>query len=425
MYKMKTYKSGLRLVCEEMPDFTSVTFCTLINTGAIDEKEEELGISHLIEHMLFKGTEKRNALEIAESFKNIGALSNAYTSREETVFYAKAISKYAENVVEIISDMIQNSVIDEKELKREKNVVCEEIKMYLDEPENVCANLVDSAFYKGSLNARDVIGTSKTVRAITREQILDYMKQNYIAKNMVISFAGKITFEEAQALVEKYYAKYLEGENESKVRKYVEDVFPESPISRAKFKDNNQTVVCISYPLPNRYKNKDGECAILNNIWGSGSNMSNRLFQKIREKMGLVYRISSSMSMTSFGGDITIEFATSTKNVPLALKAINGEIKKLIKHKITEKEFESAKVCCSTSLLMRYESTHFIALSNARDLSIFGEIQTKENLIDKLNNVKIEDVNELIDFVYNNDNYVLASVGKEYKYDLIKMFTGK
>lgn len=423
MQQIKTYDSGLRVVVEEMKGFTSVSFNIYVGIGSIKEDETNKGISHLIEHMLFKGTQKRSAYDIADELKNIGAQSNAFTSREATVFYTRSVSDYVEPCVEILSDMFLNSKFDPKELRKEKNVVIEEIKMYQDDPDSVCSTLVDENFYKGSPYSSNIIGTKKSVLAITREQIIDYMSKNYVPENIVISFAGNIDFEKAISLVEKYFQPLLQGNAIAENNHFIKNVYPEKSIAKVKYKDNAQSEVCITYPSVDRFSEFIYAAQLLNIVWGSSSNMSSRLFQTIREKMGLVYRISSSLCTCDYGGDMSIQFSTSTKNVPIALKAIRQEIDKLIKEGITEKELSSAKINIYTSSQLRLENTSHISLTNARKLIVFGEIQSMEEYIEKINNVTLEDIKKLIDYIYNNEHFVIACVGRDKNIKLLKEFS--
>ncbi|MBQ7307565.1 MAG: insulinase family protein [Clostridia bacterium] len=422
MRTIKHYPSGLRVIVEEMTGFTSVAFHIYVGIGSTKEDETNQGISHIIEHMLFKGTEKRSAFQIAEDFKNIGCQSNAFTSKTDTCYYIRAISKYIESGVEILSDMFLNSTFDEKELRREKNVIIEELKMYKDDPESQCIELVDENFYKGSPYSSNIIGTKKSIKGVTREQILEYKNKHYTPQNIVLSFAGNITEKQALELVEKYFGTLIEGQNQVEKRQLINRVYPQKSVGKVKFKDNSQSEVCITYPCVDVYSKSKYAATLLNTIWGSSS-MSSRLFQTIREKMGLVYRIYSSVCSSEYGGDITIGFSTSTKNVPIALKAIKKEINKLIKKGITAQELASAKVYINTSTLLRYENTAYISLSNARELTVFGDITSQEDYLELIDKVTVEEVNELINFIYNNDNFVIACVGKDTDINLLKEFS--
>ena len=426
MQQIKTYSSGLRLVVEEMVGFTSVAFNIHVGIGALEEDDTNRGISHLIEHMLFKGTETRTAFQIANELKNIGAISNAYTGRDETVFYTRSVADYVENCVDILSDMLLNSKFDEKELKREKKVVVEEIKMYKDDPSSVCVEITDSSFYAGSPYATNIIGTKKSVLAITRQQILDYLAKNYIPENIVISFCGNITFEKAKELTEKYFQPLLNGESKPNTRSFVRNVYPDKPIAKVCYKDNSQSEVCISYPMVSSYSKEKYAAFLLNIVWGSGANMSSRLFQRIREKKGLVYQIYSTINHCEYGGDTSICFSTSTKNVPIALKEIKKEINKLIKYGITEEELKSAKTCIYTAELLRQENTNSVAISNSRELMHYGEIIGIKEYLRRINEVTLEDVNNIIKYIYDNNHFVISCVGKydqrENKIDLLKEF---
>lgn len=422
MQKIKTYDSGLRVVVEQMSGFTSVSFNIYVGIGSIYEDETNQGISHLIEHMLFKGTKNRSAFQIAEDLKNIGALYNAFTSKTDTSFYSKTITEYTEKSVEILSDMLLNSAFNEKELAKEKKVVIEEMKMYKDDPGSLCNELADTNFYKDSPYASNIIGTKKSVMGISRQDIIDYMAKNYVPQNIVLSFAGNITYEEAIRLVEKYFNPLLQGENHIEKRFTKKLVRPQNPIAKLRFKDNAQSELCLMYPLVDMYDDKRHIALVLNHAWGSSANMGSRLFQIIREKMGLVYSIYSSVSTSEYGGDLSINFSTSTKNVPIALKGVKKAIDDLVKQGITQAEIDSAKINLKTGTLLKYENTNHIALSNARQLMFYGKIQSSEEYLEKINAVTVEDTNEMIKYIFDNTSYVISCVGKDKKINLLKEY---
>ena len=220
MIKTKQYENGLKLVVDEMAGFESVAFNIFIKTGSVNEKVGEYGISHFIEHMLFKGTDKRTSYEISKTFDSIGANVNAYTSLEETDFYTKSASEDTEKCVEVLSDMLFNSTFDPKEMAREKQVVIEEIKMYDDDPQSKAELLVNNNFYDGTPYSRDVAGSISSVKALTQSKMFDYKNRFYVAKNITLSFAGKIKFETAEKYVKKYFLPYFKNEGTTIEKQY-------------------------------------------------------------------------------------------------------------------------------------------------------------------------------------------------------------
>ncbi len=418
MVKTKIYDNGLKLVVEEMANYESCAFHLFVKTGSINEKAGNYGISHLIEHMLFKGTQKRTAFDITKDLDKIGANVNAYTDRAETCYYTKSTGDHVNECVEILSDMFFNSVFDEKELASEIKVVCEEIAMYEDDPTAVCEINANKIFYNGTEYQRDVGSTAENVKNITRAKILDYVNEFYTSKNVTISFAGNITFENAQKLVDEYFANKFNNVAQKVERKIVEPIVKEHFITA--FKDNQQSILCISNPALKADDNRVYALRTLNLAWGVG--MSSRLFQTIREKLGLVYSINSSLYLNDAGGDLTIVLGTTNKNVPLALSKIKEEIELLSKEGLTQEEFDRAKSCYISNIKLSYENTSVVSLSNAKNFAHFEKTMSKEDVLNKIKSVTLNEVNTLAKEIYSSDKCVVSYVGSDENIDLSKYF---
>ncbi len=417
MINTKIFKNGLKLVVEEMKGFESVAFNMFVGTGSINETPDIFGISHFIEHMLFKGTKTRNAFEISKTFDMLGANVNAYTNYEETDFYTKSASENLEKCVEIMSDMLFNSIFDKKEIEREKQVVIEEIKMYADDPESKAISLLNKNFYVGTPFERDIAGTVSTVKNLTQNKMFAYKNRYYVPQNITLSFAGNIDFETAQKLVEKYFLPNFKfnGEKVDKIFKKTKAI----TYSKA-YKDNSQSQVLIAFPgLYFDDKNLDlGR--IFNVAFGSG--MSSILFQSIREKLGLVYSISSSIFTNCAGGDITIELATSTKNVGTALLAVKNEILNILNNGITKEQFENARSNLMSSIRLSFENTSTVSLFNAKKFAKLGKVISKEEYINSVKNARYENLNNYLKNHFQTDNFSVSVVGSNMKIDLKKYF---
>lgn len=416
---VKNYDNGLKLVVEQMNGFESVAFHIFVKTGSVNEVEGIYGISHFIEHMLFKGTKKRNAFQIVDELESVGANVNAYTDKTETCYYTKSTNDNLEKCVEVLSDMFFNSVFDSKEMTREKKVVCEEIAMYNDDAYTQAFMLANKIFYNGTTYANDVAGSKKSVHALTKEKIQDYMSKYYVPSNVVISFAGNVQMEEAEKLVEKYF---LHNFNNS--LPYDNKINLQSKIEQNQikaYKDNEQAIVCISFP--GLSDSADKTVFALNMFdYAFGGGMNSRLFQRIREKLGLVYSINVTKYINNAGGDVTIHFATSSKNVPLALNAIRQEVDKVKQEGMTEKEFINVKNRYLSSVKMSYENTNSVGLRNAKRLAFYGNTRSKQDTIDLINQVTLEDINTLIQRIFDYDKCCISYVGKNSKINLWKHF---
>jgi len=417
MLKTKTYSNGLRLIVDKMENYESVSFNMFVKTGSVNEDDSNRGISHFIEHMLFKGTTTRSSLDISKQLDAIGANVNAYTDKEETVYYTKTTADNAEKCVEILSDMLFNSTFDTKEMSREKNVVIEEIKMYDDDAPSKVELLANQAFYDSTPFKFDVAGTISSVKKIKQSQMFDYKNRFYVPSNIVLSFAGNITFEDAEKLVEKYYIP-----NFKQAGKQVNNKFENSrKIKFVKsFKDNAQSQVCISFDGTS-FGDKDVYASKIFDI-AFGLGMSSILFQTIREKLGLVYNISSSTISNCAGGDMSIRFATSTKNVPQALLAVAEEIKNVTSAGISEEQFENAKTNLISSIKLSFENTSFVSLFNAKRLAFLNQTLTKQNYVEAVQKVTLQDVKNYIVSHFRSDNYTVSLVGDNTKIKLEKYF---
>lgn len=426
--EIKQYKNGITLTVTRMEGYESVAFNIFVETGSINETDGYYGISHFIEHTLFKGTKKRNAYQIAKELDSLGANVNAFTDCEETTYFTKSTNENLEKCVEILADMFYNSTFDAKELAREKKVVCEEIAMYNDDAYSKSNLLVNSLIYNGSEYARDVAGTKQSVRRLNKEKILDYMQKHYTPKNTIIAFCGNITQKQAEKLMEKYFLSHygLTLKDEVAVALVKEPENQKTAIINQtikQYKDNEQANICISYKAISNYSNEKYSLNILNDALGRG--MSSRLFQRIREKLGLVYNISCSCNCNIAGGDLTIQFATSTKNAPLALCAIREEIDELVKSGLTETEFLDTKNNLISSIKLSYENTSSVNLGVCKHIMSYGRLISKNEIIEKVKEVTLDDVNQLIKKIFSKQKYCISYVGKNTKIDLLKNYSTK
>lgn len=418
MQKITKYSNGLTLIVDEMPSYQTVSFNIFVKTGSVNETSANLGISHLIEHMMFKGTKTRSSKDITYALDSIGAIVNAYTDKCETVYYTKCTDDYTEKCVEILSDMLLNSVFNEEELAKEKNVVVEEISMYNDDAFSLSELLVNRIFYNKTKFEEDVAGTKESVLAITRNQILNYIKKYYTPSNIVISFAGNVTEKDAKFLVEKYLVNNMNNTH------FVKSFNHKLPIIKThqivKYKDNEQAHVCISYPGTFDNDKIKYAMSLFNIVWGVG--LSSKLVQKIREKLGLVYLINSSTYFNEAGGDLTIHFATNTKNVPLALKSIKEEINLALKNGITEEELIGAKNSFIAQMKMQSEATEKVSLSNVKKYVTWNQIFTQNYMIKLINSITVKEVNEIIKRIYKTKHFCLSYVGEDKEIDLLQFF---
>ena len=420
MISTKVLPSGVKVAVSSMKGFEGVSFKMFVFTGSANEsKSEDFGISHLIEHMFFKGTKTRSSLDIVKEFDANGIQTNAYTSKNETCYFTYGTGDSLEKSAEIMSDMLFNSAFDETELKREKEVVVEEIKMYQDKPDAVCEMLMDANFFAGTNYAHDIAGSEDGVRKISRQQILDYYKTHYIPQNIILSFAGNVTSEKAISLVEKYFEPKFEKQKEQ-IESTKQDAFEIVKKQQILQKSTNQAQLMISFKTENRFNRKK---LAINTLISQmlGGSMGSRLFQEVREKLGLVYTINSYNDVSPLTGMFSISLGTSLSKVKLALKTIKKVLYEVCQNGFNQNELTLAKKSIISVLKLRSDSPSNMASNIAFQLRYRNKIHSKKSQIKEYEVITLEDVNNGAKDIFLKD-YVITMVGSKDKFDLIKMF---
>lgn len=420
MITSKVLKSGVKLAVSSMKGFEGVSFKMFVFTGSGNEENiEDFGISHLIEHMFFKGTKTRSSLDIVKEFDEFGIQTNAYTSKNETCYFTYGTGDSLEKSVEIMSDMLFNSCFDENELAREKEVVVEEIKMYQDRPDAVCEMAMDANFYAGTNYAHDIAGTEDGVKKISREQILKYYKKHYIPQNIILSFAGKVSIDEVTKLVEKYFEPYFETckKKEEIVEQNKFEIEKKQQIIQ---KNTNQAQLMISFKTENRFNRKK---LAINTLISQmlGGSMGSRLFQEVREKLGLVYTISTFNDVSPLTGMFSISFGTSLNKVKIALKTIKMVLNEVCENGFTAQELSQAKNSIISVLKLRSDSPSNMATNIAFQLQYRNKIYSKKSQIKEYELISLEEINKGVKDIFLKD-YIITMVGNKNNFDLIKLF---
>lgn len=292
MYIIDKLDNGIQVVMEQIDYVNSVSIGLIIKNGSIYEDKSNNGVSHFIEHMLFKGTRIRTAKEIAESIDNIGGQLNAFTGKEQTCFYAKVLDHHLPIAINVLGDMISNSLFDPDEIQKEKGVIIEEINMYLDEPEDLVYELLNELMFKNSSLEYPILGTEKSVASLNRKAILDYFYDNYTADNIVISLAGKLDPKEAMKLLNYNFNSIKDKISPIKENTLKNYIYTNN-IKGIK-KNIEQLNFCIGMEGVNVTSYDIHPTMVMNNVFGGS--MSSRLFQSIREDNGLAYSVYSNLS---------------------------------------------------------------------------------------------------------------------------------
>ena len=324
-YKKIVLPNGLRIVVEEIPYVQSASIGVWIGAGTRNEQQESNGISHFIEHMAFKGTRRRSARDIAEEIDNVGGQLNAFTGKECTCYYVKVLNSYLELAFDILSDMLFCSEFSDLEIDKEKNVIYEEINMYEDNPEEMVHDIYASNVFKGHPLGLPVLGDCKTVKGIKRMDILEYLKVNYRPGNTVLSVAGSVKCNDIEALTLKYFSDWGE-----RSRNPAELTIPSLTFDhKIRQKDTEQVHFCLGFEGFNQKDEKLYSFLALNNLLGGG--MSSRLFQKVREELGLVYSIYSYPATYRDVGLMTVYAGTGISQLERVIQAIIEELKDIRK----------------------------------------------------------------------------------------------
>ena len=385
MYKIRTLPCGLRLVCEKIDHVRSVSLGVRIAAGTRTESEEFWGISHFIEHMLFKGTETRSAREIAEFTDSFGAQLNAFTARDNTCFYIKALDEHFEKCFEILSDMLLRSTFGKDEISKEQNVVLEEISMYEDAPEELLYDTLDELCFSGQAIGRNILGCEKSLMTFDKAKIKRYMDLLYCADNMVISAAGNFEEERFFELAEKYF-----GSMKNRIAKPPVTATPVYTQGDAvKLKDIEQTHIGVAFPGVSDTSEDMYAMSIVNQVLGGG--MSSRLYQRIREEMGLAYAVDSACTNYADCGITSVYAAVSPCNEEKAKEEIVKEIKKL-KNGLKSDEIHRACEQVKAACVLASEGIGGRMSGMSKQLLLHGKIQTDEEYIARINSIKKEEI---------------------------------
>src|SRR5208283_1854250 len=329
--------NGIRVISERMPHVRSVSVGVWIGTGSREESESESGISHFIEHMVFKGTKNRSAEQIARSVDSIGGGLDAFTSKELVSYNVKVLDEHLPNAFDVIADLTLNPLFKPADIEKEKGVILEELKMEVDNPEYLIHEIFSSNFWKGHALGRPILGTKQTIRGFNRDKVEKYYKQFYGPSNILITAAGNLSHARLVKLAEEKFA-------DLKPRKTRSLEIPPLAHAPLVFRNKNsleQVHLYLGVPSISMPHEKRFACYILNAILGGG--MSSRLFQNIREKQGLAYTVYSELTMYRDAGCMLVYAGTSQKTAGKVIESVVRELGEIAMHKVTPEELRRAK----------------------------------------------------------------------------------
>lgn len=406
MYEISSLENGLRIVTVSMPHAYSISMGFYVAIGSRYEKDEIAGASHFIEHMLFKGTERRpTPREIALAIEGVGGDINASTGQELTTYYVRVGRDDLEIAADVLVDMLRNSRFLESDVERERRVIIEEINQSLDSPDELVYMQLQNLLWPTHPLGRDIAGSRESVSQITRQQLLDYMMTGYVPQRMVVTVAGPITHQKVCDLLTD---KLSDWRGEDKLKLSLASPF-NGPIARALYRPVEQSHLLLGMQAPHRTDERRFALSLLNVILGGG--MSSRLFVNIREELGLAYSVYSYNYAMLETGSFVVYAAVDSKNIHATIKAILHELNQLRTKQVSDEELKMAKAYARGRTLLRLEDSGANAGWVGSQLALLNEIQRPEEVLDCLDQVTKEDIQRIATDLFYDDALALSIVG--------------
>lgn len=414
MYNLFTLKNGLRVIAEDIDYVNSISVGLWVENGSRNETVQNNGISHFIEHMLFKGTHRRTAKDIAECIEDVGGQLNAFTGKEATCFYIKVLDSHLELALDVLSDMLFNSKFSDDDIEKEKGVIAEEINMSEDSPEDVLSDLHSTAIWGEDSISLPILGTLNTIRTFNREDIMKYTCSHYIPENSVISLSGKFDQHKIERLIEKYFGTWKC--NNKKVTKYSKPDILHKHLYKAKKIEQ----LHLSMGIPGiEIGNEDlYPLILLSNVFGGGA--SSILFQKIREEKAMCYSVYSYISAFNNTGIVSIYAALNPACAADAINLIKEEIDKFSVKGISAEKLAKAKEQLKGSYILGLESTSSRMFSNGKSVLFLNKVNSPDDIIAKVNNINLDDLNRVAKRTFSNNVWNSAFVGENINMELLQ-----
>lgn len=403
MYETIKLPNGVRILTQAVAGVRSASLGIWVGTGARHEKAGENGSAHFIEHMVFKGTDRRTAAQLAEEMDGIGGQINAFTTKECTCFYGRVLDTHLPTCADILCDMLFHSKFDEEDVATERGVILEEIGMYKDNPEDLCSERLAAAVYKGSPLARPILGTPATLKKMTGAGLKAYMESHYCGHNMVVALAGSFQQSDVDYLKEQF-GKVAKGrKSRQKEVAYV----PSFTVKKKAIEQNHLTLAfpSITYDDDRRFVMQ-----LLSSMLGSG--MSSRLWQEVREKRGLCYSIYSFGSGHKDCGMFGIYTALGRETEEEALTAIAATIRTFVADGVTQGELDRAREQSKANVILGLESTQAHMSQLGRGELMQGQVMGADEIIAAYDAITVEDIHQLSQEIFNFENLSLSAVGR-------------
>ena len=400
LFRKTVLPNGIRVVTEQIPYVRSISIGVWVEVGSRDEDEQNNGISHFLEHMVFKGTKHYSARNIARSLESYGGYLNAFTSKEHTCFYARALDAHLEEAVRVISDLAQFPIIDKKELEKEKSVVIEELKNLEDDPDDLILDYFDKSVYHKHPLAFPVIGTAENIRRFSQEDLFGFLEKHYVPHRMVVAASGNITHEKVVELVMKYF-------NGSGVTASIRHQTPSPRMTRASLREIERPItqahICLG-TLGYSVKHKTRyPLLVLNTLLGEG--MSSRLFQSLREKHGYAYSVYSFTNTMSDTGSFGVYMGTDSGHVNRAIDLIYQEFENLQRFPVGKAELKRTKAQLKGTIMLSLESMSSRMMRIGSGELYYGQNIPLDGVIAKIDAVTSDEILALASKLFRRENF--------------------
>lgn len=406
-YRFHTFGSGLRLISVPMEGTRTVTVLVLVGTGSKYETKDINGISHFLEHMMFKGTTKRpGKLDIARELDAIGAEYNAFTGKEYTGYYAKASAEKLDVIMDVVFDIFLNSKLAQEDIDTERGVIVEELNMYRDMPQRYVADLFEKLLYGDQPAGWDIGGEKETVMSLKRDQFVNYFNTHYVAKNTIIAVAGNINPEVIKDKAGKYFADIRKSDQVTKLP--VKEKQSGSALL-LHYKETDQAHFYLGFRSYDMHDKRKYALGILGTVLGGG--MSSRLFEEVRDKRGLAYYIGAGNETATDTGFFRVKAGVNNEKVYEAIKVVMDEIRKIKDKGITPEELQRAKDNIDGSLALGLEHSDAVANAYAEPILFENKVLTPEEELGKIKKVTLEEIHRVAQEIFEDSKLNLALIG--------------
>ncbi len=418
-FKRTVLPNGLRIITVNMQDNPTVTVLVMVEAGSKYETKEMNGVSHFLEHMCFKGTLKRpKAIDISRELDGIGSQYNAFTSYEFTGYYAKSHPKHISKVLDVVSDLYLNQVFSEKEIEKEKGVITDEISMYEDLPHSDVHSLFMSLLYGDQPAGWKITGTKESVRALTREDLVDYRQKNYVSKGTVVIVAGNFDEKTLNKEIKAKFKDIHAGDKHQKVKVTEKQNSPQIIVKNRK---TDQAHLVLGVRTVDVYDKKNPTLRVLSALLGGG--MSSRLFQKLRDEMGVGYYVQSSLDSYTDHGYLDVSTGVDSTRVKEVIRAILAEFTKLKLEKVSDEELKKVKDYITGNMFLGLESSDSLAEFYSYQEILRKKILSPNDVAKEIKKVTAEGIQQLAKEIFVDDKLNLALIGpfedeKEFKKEL-------